>query len=91
MSFRIQKLLVCPVTKQNLFPLDRAKTEFLHNALLEKSLFHVDGSELQADVDNLQFLMTENRHHVYSIVDEIPILIESKQIDLRQLQIDNAN
>lgn len=86
----IKSLLVCPVTKQHLFPLDHDKTEFLLNALSEGGLHHMDGSKLQAKSNTIQFLMTENRQHVYSLIDGVPILIESKQIDLSQLKIDKA-
>lgn len=87
MSSAIQSLLVCPLTKQDLFPLDQGKTEFLFNALRDAELYHVDGSKLVHAVANLQFLVTENKQHVYSVIDGVPILLEAKQIDLSQLTI----
>ncbi len=83
----IQGLLVCPVTKQHLLPLDADKSKLLLDAMSDQALYHIDGTKLQVDPDSLRFLITENRHHVYSVIDDIPVLLESKQLDLSQLAV----
>ncbi len=80
MSTPIQNLLVCPITKQHLLPLSEDKTALLHQALLKGELYYIDGSKLDVKPEQIRFLITENQHHLYSIVHSVPVLLEQKQI-----------
>lgn len=82
MSRSILPLLVCPLTKQNLFLLDSEKAKIIETVLVTGELRYVDGTKLITDSDRVQFLITENAHHLYSVIDGVPVLLESKQIDM---------
>jgi uncharacterized protein YbaR (Trm112 family) len=82
----ILPLLVCPLSKQNLFLLSDKKADLLQTALSKGELHYLDGTPLLAGRTSIQFLITENAHHLYSVIDGIPVLLESKQIDMQGLQ-----
>lgn len=79
-------LLVCPVTKQHLVPLGKKASKPLYAALAAQMLATLDGQKITAQESDIQFLATENAQHVYSVIDSTPVLIESKQIDLRSIE-----
>ena len=83
MSRSILPLLVCPLTKQHLFLLDSEKAKIIEAVLKKGELRYIDGTKLTADSEQVQFLITENAHHLYSMIDGVPILLESKQIDMQ--------
>jgi len=87
MSNSILPLLVCPLTKQNLFLLKGEKAKLLTAALDKGELRYIDGTKLSAELDDVKFLITKNAHHLYSMIDGIPVLLESRQIDMQSLQI----
>lgn len=79
----ILPLLVCPLTKQHLFLLRGEKADAIDAVMAGGKLRYIDGSELKVGVDRVQFLITENGHHLYSMIDGVPVLLESKQIDMQ--------
>jgi uncharacterized protein YbaR (Trm112 family) len=87
MTSSILPLLVCPLTKQNLFLLKGEKAKLLEAALLRGELHYVDGSVLSLEKERVQFLITENSRHLYSVIDGTPLLLESKQVDMQDLQV----
>lgn len=80
MSSILLSLLVCPITKQHLLPLGADKTRVLKEALSDGLLYHIDGTPVTTKADQIQFLITENQHHIYSVIDTVPVLLESRQI-----------
>ncbi len=78
----ILPLLVCPITKQHLFSLSGARADAIEAALARGELRYIDGTELGVEPDRVRFLITQNGHHLYSMIDDVPILLESKQIDM---------
>jgi len=80
MQTTIQSLLVCPITRQHLLPLSPDKTAQLIIVLEQQRLYYIDGSQVSASAEQIQFLITENQHHLYSVIQGVPILLESKQI-----------
>lgn len=80
MPGNLLSLLVCPLTKQHLLPLGEHKTRLLQEALSDSLLHYVDGTPVIAKADQIQFLITENQHHIYSVIDKVPVLLESRQI-----------
>ncbi len=87
MTSSILPLLVCPLTKQNLFLLKGEKAKLLEAALLRGELHYVDGAVLSLEKERVQFLITENSRHLYSVIDGIPLLLESRQVDMQDLQV----
>ncbi|MCP4008113.1 MAG: terminase small subunit [Proteobacteria bacterium] len=87
MSNSILPLLVCPLTKQDLFLLKGEKAKLLTAALDNGELRYIDGTKLSSELDDVQFLITKNAHHLYSMISGIPVLLESRQIDMQSLQI----
>lgn len=83
----ILSLLVCPFTRQNLYLLDDEKARPLLASLARGELRYVDGTLLVAEDGKVEFLITENAHHLYSIIDGVPVLLESKQIDLQTVKV----
>lgn len=76
----IKTLLVCPITKQDLLPLSAKKeTVFLAHRRKDK-LRYIDGQKVTAPVESLRFLCTESQQVIYSVIDDMPVLIETKQI-----------
>ena len=51
--------------------------------LAKQELRYIDGTELNIEAARVQFLITENGHHLYSMIDGVPVLLESKQIDIQ--------
>ena len=87
MSKRIFPLLVCPLTKQRLLPVSGRWLEQLNDALKKGELHYVDGTPLAGDTERISFLITENANHLYTVVDGVPVLLETWQVDLRFLDI----
>jgi len=83
MSRSILPLLVCPITKQHLFLLDSEKAKIIEAVLKKGELRYIDGTKLTVDSDRVQFLITKNAHHLYSMIDGVPILLEPRQIDMQ--------
>ena len=81
MSGNFLSLLVCPITKQHLLPLSEQKTRVLQKAISDGLLHYIDGTPVVAEADQIQFLITQNQHHIYSVIDAVPVLLESRQID----------
>ncbi len=76
------RLLVCPITKQNLLPLSVEKTALLLKAMKQGRLSYFDGEQVSFNKEALAFLVSENQQHIYSVVAEVPILLEAKKIEL---------
>ena len=85
MAKRMFPLLVCPLTKQRLLPVTGRRAKVLESALEKGELRYIDGSPLGGDAQRISFLVSENAHHLYTIVDEVPVLLESRQVDIQSL------
>ncbi len=80
MSGNLLSLLVCPITKQHLLPLGADKTRVLKKAMSDGVLHYADGTPVKEKPDEIQFLITQNQHHIYCIINSVPVLLESRQI-----------
>ncbi len=77
MKQALRDLLVCPISKQHLLPVaDTRLQSLLQQAAAQGQLFYADGEVVQST----QFLVTQNKTTVYSVVDGMPWLMESKQV-----------
>jgi uncharacterized protein YbaR (Trm112 family) len=82
MSRSILPLLVCPITKQHLFLLSGDRAAAVGAVLARGELRYIDGAALDIEPDRVQFLITQNGHHLYSMIDGVPVLLALKQIDM---------
>ena len=87
MANRVFPLLVCPLTKQRLLPLDGKRLGVVTEALARGELRYADGTVLPADGERIGFLITENAHHLYTVIDKVPVLLESRQVDIQSLNL----
>jgi uncharacterized protein YbaR (Trm112 family) len=74
----IKQLLVCPITKQHLLPVNRRLKEILDAAMHDDVLQYADGESVVGE--GLTFLVTQNGTTVYSVIGGVPILLELKQV-----------
>ncbi len=70
-------MLVCPITKQDLLPANGKLKKLLNDALQEAQLIYADGRTVPKQA---AFWVTKNKTTVYSVVDSVPILLETKQV-----------
>ena len=87
MAKSVFPLLVCPLTKQRLLPVKGEKAEMLELALKKGELRYVDGTVLDVTPERLTFLITENAHHLYTTIDDVPLMLESRQVDIQSLNL----
>lgn len=90
MAQAVFPLLVCPVTKQRLLPVTGKRAELLDSALEKGELRYVDGTSMEITPERVVFLITENTHHLYTVVDDVPLMLESRQVDIRSLNLSLA-
>ena len=86
MPEKLRSVLVCPLTKQHLLPLDSKRSRLVEAALKKGELRYIDGTPLAQGSHTLEFLISENAHHLYSVIDGVPHLLEERQVDLHSLQ-----
>jgi uncharacterized protein YbaR (Trm112 family) len=87
MAKSILSLLVCPLTKQDLFLLKGDKAEQMQMALSRGELHYIDGTKIPGAGGQVRFLISKNAHQLYSVIDGVPVLLESKQVDTRTLNL----
>ena len=76
---KLLEILRCPVTKQNVSYLSDADLEKLNGRIAGGEVNHLDGTPVANPLGAA--LITENRHIVYKIEDDIPVMIEGLSID----------
>ncbi len=81
---KLLEILRCPVTKQHVFPLSQEKLAILNEKIGLGEVHHVDGTEVEKDLDAA--LITENGNTLYKIEDDIPIMLEDLSIEGAVLQ-----
>jgi len=77
---RLMDVLVCPVTGAALEPLDPATRDSLNERVAAGSLRHVDGTPVAMPLEH--GLVTRDRHTVYRVDDDIPVMLPDKGIPL---------
>ena len=80
-------LLVCPLSKQRLLPVSGRRLERLYALLKTGALHYVDGTPLAGDSERIGFLITENARHLYIVIDDVPVMLENRQVDISALQL----
>ncbi|WP_353254044.1 Trm112 family protein [Salinisphaera sp. PC39] len=78
MDKKLLDILVCPVTGAALSPLTAEQRDALNARVREQALRYVDGSLVEAPLDD--GLITDDRHTVYRVDDDIPVLLPDRGI-----------
>lgn len=81
---KLLEILCCPVSKTPLKALSSGKLEKLNNAIKSGEALYVDGSKVAGQLQ--EGLITEDGKVIYSVQDNIPILLEEKAIGTVQFQ-----
>jgi len=76
-------MLVCPVTKQPVFPLSQARLAKVNHAIEQGALHTLDGTKLTHPLSHA--LITENGGALYQIDGGIPVMLESLSIPCEQI------
>ncbi len=81
---KLLEILCCPVSKTPLTVLGRQKLDTLNATIASGDALYVDGEKV---MDPLQEgLITEDGKVIYTVQDDIPILLEEKGIGTTQFQ-----
>lgn len=81
---RLLEILVCPVTKQGVTRLSDERLALINQKIRDGQLRANDGTHLQ---DALQAaVITRNQQTIYPVVDQIPIMLESRGIATSQIE-----
>ena len=81
---KLLEILCCPVSKTPLNVLATAKLDKLNSAIANGDALYIDHSKVS---DPLQEgLITEDGKVIYSVQDNIPVLLEEKGIGTLQFQ-----
>ena len=80
---KLLEMLVCPVSKQPLFPLPHARLVKLNRAIEQGGVCTHAGEQLTAPLK--EALITENGATLYQIDGGIPVMLESASIPCAQI------
>ena len=75
---KLQRLLVCPISKQHLLPASEALTQ----KLLDQEQAAIQPDESANKLGSIAFLITANKRWAYPVIDGVPYLIENRRIRL---------
>ena len=64
MAKSVLSLLVCPLTKQDLFLLKGDKAKRMQTALSRGELHYIDGTKIPGAEGQVQFLISKNAHQL---------------------------
>ncbi len=76
-------LLVCPITKTAITPLDRKRLHKLNQAIAAHTVIAIGGETVNAEVQ--EALITVDGQTIYRIDDGIPIMLEEQAIKTCEL------
>ena len=80
---KLLDILVCPVTKQPVFPLESVLLEKLNTLVADGKIELLDGSVVSEPVQ--EALITRNKTTIYRVENGIPIMLEDQGIAANQL------
>jgi uncharacterized protein YbaR (Trm112 family) len=83
MDKRLLTILRCPVTHKGLSVLKKDKLEKLNAAIASGSVSTLDGTQLDAPLD--EALITDDGKRLYPVNDGIPVLLEGESIQAEQV------
>jgi uncharacterized protein YbaR (Trm112 family) len=81
---KLLEILCCPVSKTPLTRLSAQRLKKLNKAISAGNIQYVRGEAVEQPLQ--EALITEDSRVIYSVIDEIPILLEERGIGTTQLQ-----
>lgn len=81
---KLLEILCCPVSKTPLTILGQEKLDKLNSAIADNEVLYIDGEKVTEPL--AEGLITEDGKVIYSVQDDIPILLEEKGIGTTQFQ-----
>ena len=79
---KLLEILCCPVSKTPLVVLGKEKLDKLNMAVSSAEALYVDGAKVTEVLQ--EGLITDNGKVIYSVQDDIPVLLEEKGIGTAQ-------
>ncbi len=80
---KLLEILVCPITKQPVFPLAPTRLDKVNQLIKQGKLHTLDGHPL--DTPLKQALITKNGNTLYQIDGDIPVMLEEQSIPCEQI------
>lgn len=81
---KLLEILCCPVSKTPLTILGQEKLDKLNSAIADNEVLYIDDEKVTEPL--AEGLITEDGKVIYSVQDDIPILLEEKGIGTTQFQ-----
>ena len=81
---KLLEILCCPVSKTPLTVLGQEKLDKLNSTISSGDALYVDGKKVKDPLT--EGLITEDGKVIYSVQDDIPVLLEEKGIGTTQFQ-----
>jgi len=81
---KLLEILCCPVSKTPLTVLGQEKLDKLNSTISSGEALYVDGKKVKDPLT--EGLITEDGKVIYSVQDDIPVLLEEKGIGTTQFQ-----
>lgn len=81
---KLLEILCCPVSKTPLTILGQEKLDKLNSAIADNEVLYIDGEKVTEPL--AEGLITEDGKVIYSVQNDIPILLEEKGIGTTQFQ-----
>jgi len=80
---KLLEILVCPVTKQPVFPLDQAQLDKVNQCIAQGKLHAQNGDKLNTPLQ--QALITRNGNTLYRVDDGVPVMLEEESVGCGQI------
>ncbi len=80
---KLLEILCCPVSKTPLRHLESKRLEKLNRAIAAGEVLSVRGEKIESALQ--EALITEDSKVIYPVIDNIPVLLESRGIGTTQL------
>lgn len=80
---KLLEILVCPTTKVPVKLLDRDRLAILNRCIEAGEVRHADGSAVASALEAA--LITEDGRTIYSVEDDIPVMLEDQAIATNQV------
>ena len=80
---KLLEILVCPITKQPVFPLDQPRLDKVNRLIAQGKLHTLDGTQLDTPLQ--QALITRNENTLYPVEGNVPVMLEERSIPCEQI------
>jgi len=80
---KLLEVLVCPVTKQPVFPLDQPRLDKVNQRIVQGKIHAHSGRQLTAPLQ--QALITRNGNTLYRVEAGVPVMLEDESVPCEQI------